>query len=127
MEDCKLSDVLNISSRFTKAEAYDMNDHLLDISLEFETEENSTFVLLQNTPNPWSDKTTIGFNLPTATRAEIRIHDASGKTLRVIEQAFETGYNEVTLDGKGLGTQTILYYTITTNTHSATKSMVRVR
>jgi hypothetical protein len=127
LKDSKLSEVLNISSRFTKAEAYDTDDNLLDINLEFGTEENPTFVLLQNTPNPWSEKTTIGFNLPTATRAEIRIHDASGKTLRIIEQSFETGYNEVTLDGKGLGNQSILFYTIKTNTHSATKSMVRVK
>jgi hypothetical protein len=127
LKDSKLSEVLNISSRLTKAEAYDTDNNILDINLEFGTDENPSFVLLQNTPNPWTDKTTIGFTLPKATRAEIRIHDAAGKTLKIIEQAFETGYNEVTLDGKGIGTQTVLFYTITTNDYTATKSMLRVR
>jgi len=127
LKDSKLSEVLQISSRFTKAEAYDTNDNVLDVNLEFGTEENPSFVLLQNTPNPWTDKTTIGFTLPTATRAEIRVHDAAGKTLKVIEQSFETGYNEVTLDGKGIGTQTVLFYTITTDEYTATKSMLRVK
>ena len=127
LKNIKLSEVLNISSRYTKAEAYDASGNLLDISLEFATDAGLSFALLQNTPNPWSDKTIIGFNLPRATRAEVRIHDAAGKTLRVIEQSFETGYNEVTLDGKDLGNQAVLFYTITTNTHSDTKSMVRVK
>ena len=120
-----LSNSLFISSRFTKAVGYTSNGNPLDIQLEFAIATKAGFALYQNTPNPWTDATTIGFDLPNAGSAEIRIHDAIGRTLRVLNGDFEAGYNEVQLDGKGLDVNTILFYTIESEGHTATKSMIR--
>ena len=95
------------------------------VQLEFTNAANAGFALYQNTPNPWTDTTTIGFDLPKAATAKIRIHDAIGRTLRVLNGDFAQGYNEVKLDGKGLDVNTILFYTIETDGFMTTKAMVR--
>jgi len=127
LKTTKLSETLTINDNFTRAEAYDATGNILDIQLEIGANSTEGIVLLQNTPNPWVDATVIGFNLEKATRAEIRITNTAGKTLRVIEQSFEAGYNEVTIDGRGLGKQEVLFYTIRTNTHTATRSMIKTQ
>ena len=127
LKNTKLSEALSINSDFTKAEAYDADGNILDIQLEIGENSAEGIVLLQNTPNPWVDATIIGFNLEKASKAEIRIHNTAGKTLRVIEQNFEAGYNEVTIDGRGLGNQEILFYTIRTSTHTATRTMIKTQ
>ncbi len=128
-EATQLSKVLNIDSRYTVAEAYNNAAELLNVNLEFVTEEEATiasneFELYQNKPNPFTGRTTIGFNLPTATSATMSVHDVAGKLLRVIEGDFDKGYNEVMIDAKDLKGTGVLYYQLDTPDHSATKKMI---
>ena len=78
--DGELSDWLSFNSRLTRAEAYTLSGEVLDIELVF-GEENSTpnFALYQNTPNPFRDKTLIGFVLPEAEEAIFEVYDVSGR------------------------------------------------
>ena len=65
--DVKLSEVIQVTSQYTKAEAYDGNLELMDVQLRFEegTEVvTNKFRLYQNTPNPFKQETLIGFELP---------------------------------------------------------------
>ncbi|MBL0176177.1 MAG: T9SS type A sorting domain-containing protein [Ignavibacteria bacterium] len=45
------------------------------------------FALRQNTPNPFSDATTIAFTLSTAARAVVRVYDALGREVAVLTDA----------------------------------------
>jgi hypothetical protein len=123
--DARLSQLLDINSRYTLAEAYRENGELLDIELEF---NNSTvvtaFELYQNRPNPFNEATVIGFQLPEASTATITITDVSGRTLKVIKGDFERGYNEVTIEEKELQGSGIRYYQLETSNHTASKKMV---
>ncbi len=82
------------------------------------------FAVYQNTPNPFSDETSIAFELPSASEVSIQIFDNSGKVLFAKAGNFERGYNEITVAQSELETTGILYYQISTNSHIATRKMI---
>ncbi|MCB0520564.1 MAG: T9SS type A sorting domain-containing protein [Lewinellaceae bacterium] len=122
----KLSDAIHLNSRFTKAEAYLRSGELLDVQLDFNHEIATTagFELYQNVPNPFSEYTAIGFNLPSPTAAELTITDVSGKVVKTVMGHFTKGYNEIRLSRLDLPTTGILYYRLDTPSGSATKMML---
>ena len=82
------------------------------------------FAVYQNTPNPFSDETTIAFELPNADEVFIQIFDNSGKVLYAKTGNFLRGYNEISVAQDELETTGILYYQISTNSHIATRKMI---
>jgi hypothetical protein len=120
-----LSEVLRISSRLTKAEAYNSSDERLDLALSFNgTTKKNPYVLYQNVPNPFQGQTMIGFELPEAMEAMIKVQDVSGRTLQIIRGDFAKGYNEVEVSEEQLPQAGILYYTLETADYTATKKMI---
>ena len=79
--------------------------------------------LLQNRPNPFSERTTIGFILPKACEAQLRVFDVNGRELLRIDRAYPAGYSEeaIRLDGTAAG---LLYYELTTPDGTLTKKMM---
>jgi len=82
------------------------------------------FAVYQNTPNPFSEETTIAFELPNTDEVFIQIFDNSGKVLFAKTGVFERGYNEISVSQDELETTGILYYQISTNSHIATRKMI---
>ena len=122
----QLSSAISVSSRYTKAEAYNAND-LMDIVLEFNGDVvGSEFALFQNQPNPFKNETTIGFDLPEATSATLTIYDVAGRTLISINGDYAKGYNTVTINRSDLNGAGVLYYQLDTKHDSATKKMILV-
>jgi hypothetical protein len=117
-----VSDVFAVSSSYTVAEAYDSNSELLDVNLTFSGQAASEFALYQNIPNPFKGVTVIGFTLPEATTATLKVMDVSGKVLAVVNGDYAKGYNEVRLSD--IAATGVLYYQLDTPTHSATKKMI---
>lgn len=129
--DALLSDLLNINSRFTAAEAYSTTEERLDVDLQFNQTnglvlEAENFTLYQNNPNPFKEATSIGFNLPEAGTATLTIYDLSGKTLKSVTQDFAKGYNELNVIHTELQGSGIFYYRLDTPSHTATRKMVLV-
>jgi hypothetical protein len=124
-----LSEVLYINSRFTKAEAYDAGLNFLNVSLRFNSskENNNTFVLYDNKPNPFKELTTIGFNLPRAGEARIQIYDLSGRMVYRISQSYPAGYNEVGIAQSNLSSDGVYYYQLITSGFEKTKKMLLQR
>ena len=56
---------------------------------------NLALQLMQNRPNPFKDATTIGFILPEACEAHIRILDVSGRVLANYDRNYTAGYHEL--------------------------------
>jgi hypothetical protein len=120
-----LSDVLSVNSRYTAAEAYKRNGELLDVQLAFNgVQAAGNFALYQNTPNPFSVNTVVGFNLPAACTATLTITDVSGKVVKMITGDYAKGYNEIRLERRELPSSGILYYQLDTPSDSATKMML---
>ena len=126
--DANLSEVLGVSSRITKAEAYDRDGDYLDVAIEFNngTVAAAGFELYQNTPNPFKGETVIGFNLPEAMTASMTISDVTGKVLKLVRLDGVKGYNSVVVNAKDLPASGVLYYTVETDDFTATKKMVIV-
>jgi subtilisin-like proprotein convertase family protein len=116
-----LSELLNINSTYTTAEAYTKTGEYHNVALKFNGARDR-FALYQNQPNPFMGRTVIGFNLPKAEHAKMTIYDIAGRVLKVVEGDFNKGYNEVIVDeilGSG-----VLNYKLETATETATKSMI---
>ena len=126
-QNVTLSEAITINSRYTVAEAYNTNGELFDVELAFNgATVAGAFELYQNTPNPFSKQTVVGFTLPEASTATLTITDVSGKVVKVLNSDFERGYNEFKLERRDFATQGILYYQLDTETDSATKMMILV-
>lgn len=86
-----------------------------------------SFELLQNRPNPFSRSTVIGFVLPGESEITLTVQQADGRTVKTWKGVYPSGYHEVEYSLDGLQGQGVLYYTLTTDGHRATKRMVLVR
>ncbi len=85
---------------------------------------NDTFGLLQNRPNPFSDRTMIGFNLPTAGHANISIFDATGRLLKTYQGDFIKGYHEIEVTYGDLASKGVFYYRLETDKFTASRKMM---
>ncbi|MBK8424514.1 MAG: T9SS type A sorting domain-containing protein [Lewinellaceae bacterium] len=126
----QISQMLGVSGRITKAEGYSLTNDRLDIAFRFNNGNTSTisgvgFELYQNQPNPFVNKTFIGFHLPEAANATLRIFDATGRMVFTQNGDFAKGYNTFAIDRQLLNTTGVLYYTVETTTDSATKKMIQ--
>jgi hypothetical protein len=127
-----LSRMLGVSSRITKAEAYNAGSDRLDVAFRFNGTNGSTisgvgFELYQNVPNPFVSKTAIGFHLPEAATATLTIFDESGRMVLTQKGDFAKGYNQFSLDRQLLNTTGLLYYTVETATDKGTKLMIQAK
>jgi hypothetical protein len=124
----ELKDVLGVSSRLTRAEAYTTAGETMDVALNFGAGAvaRAGFELYQNQPNPFNGQTIIGFNLPEAAEATVKVNDVTGRLLKIIEGEFAKGYNQITLNSGDLGAKGVLSYTVETAEYTATKKMIIV-
>jgi len=128
----QLSQMLGVSSRITKAEAYNAGSDRLQVAFRFNGQNGPIisglgFELYQNTPNPFVNKTQIGFYLPEAAEATLTIFDESGRTIFTQTGAFVKGNNAITLDRAVLNATGVLYYKLETATNSATRKMIQTK
>ena len=122
----KLSEVLSIGSGLTQAVANDANGNEMNVNLKFTSGKVSggEFALYQNTPNPVSVETKIGFNLPAQSTAKVTIYNMEGKVMMVKKGEFKAGYNEIYINKSDLNANGVMYYRLETPEHTATKKMI---
>lgn len=119
-----VSELLQLSSRLTPAEAYRSDGTLLVPELAFRmASDTDHFVLYPNLPNPFREETRVRFYLPRATRGQLTVFDGQGRVLRVWEDRFEAGLQEMRLQGAGLPTG-VLYYRFQSPEYQATRKMI---
>lgn len=123
LSDLTVSEALTLTSKITKAEAYDANGEEMSVELIFNETPSTEFALYQNKPNPVvNGNTIIGFDLPTTTAATLTISDISGKVIAQISGNYSKGYNEVeftNIDAKG-----VMTYTLESADYTATRKFV---
>jgi len=86
-----------------------------------------SFDLLQNRPNPFSDRTAIGFILPKACDAQLRVFDISGRELWRSDKTYPAGYHEEIIRLDELDATGVLFYELTTPEGKQTRKMMAVR
>ncbi|MFT5911968.1 MAG: hypothetical protein ACI9XO_003500 [Paraglaciecola sp.] len=129
--DGELSNFLQLNSRYTAAEAYPkfgIFEGIWSVDLDF-VENGHIFAtqemnLYQNHPNPFANRTLIGFDLPKAGRVTLTIYDLTGNVRYVVADNFAAGYQEIEVQKADLGASGVLIYRIETDTDSAVKKMM---
>ena len=120
-----LSDLVTVGSEVTTAEAYNTAGEALDVAIEFTASAvDASFNLSQNTPNPFNGETVIGFTLPTAGSATLKVMDIQGKVLTSVTADYAKGYNQVSLNAKELGATGVLHYQLESADNVATRKMI---
>lgn len=127
-EISKLSDLIQIKEAVFPAEAFNSIYTPSDIILNFEKdkEEINDFHLYQNNPNPFSNSTMIGFDLPESMEAELIIVNHLGQEIEKIQETFQKGFNQLEFSNEALKSG-LYFYTLKTATFSKTRSMVVVK
>ncbi|MFM8486994.1 MAG: hypothetical protein ACKOCH_11705, partial [Bacteroidota bacterium] len=89
----RLSEMLGVSSRITQAEAYTPASVRQSVALRFDRNIISEvgFELYQNQPNPFVNRTVIGFHLPEAQSATLTISDELGRVIYTQKGDFAKG------------------------------------
>jgi hypothetical protein len=159
----KISEMLYLSSCITKAEAYPAYakasaGEKMNVAFRFNNGATSTvsgvgFELYQNQPNPFVNKTMIGFHLPAEASAQagtanasaqagtanasaqvgdlipvtLSIFDETGRLVYNQKGSFAKGYNSIAIDRALLNTVGVMYYKLETATDSATKKMIQTK
>ena len=121
-------DLLDITSAYTSAEAYNASLDVQQVDLEFKNnvDKVSDFTLMQNQPNPFTQATTIGFVLPETTQAVLKVMDVNGKVIKRYEGVYQAGLNQINISKGELNVAGVLYYQLETDRFHATKKMILV-
>jgi len=130
-----ISNMIDITSKVTQAEAYvtnslnTSNGNDLEIrDVVIATRGAITAVeaseLYQNEPNPFKGQTVVGFNLAEAGAATMTVFDVTGKVIVKENIDGVRGYNTVNFTANQLGTSGVLYYTLESGDFTATKKMI---
>ncbi len=125
-KDAQLSELMSIGSRYTAAEAYNQNGAPLNVHLSFDGRiiEEEKMELYQNTPNPFSNQTQIGFFLPEAAEAVIAIYKADGQMVKLIREKYTPGHQFLEMSDLPAG---VLFYSLRTPAKTLTKKMINMQ
>jgi hypothetical protein len=120
--------VLRITDRITRSEAYSADLEVMPVELRFGTGSSTTqaraYTLHQNIPNPFSDVTEIFFELPDDANARISFFDLTGNLIRVVEGDYQKGMNKIVVTKQELQTTGVIYYTLETGVFTQTRKMI---
>lgn len=107
----------------TYTNSLDINN--LNLTVRDNNIDNGLMTLIQNKPNPFSDYTTISFDLPQAGKATLSVYDIKGAKLIDLTESFVKGQNNVEINAAQLNSNGgVYYYTLEYNGQIATKKMI---
>ena len=119
-------DITNVGELLTviknfDSEAHNQTQDVYDFELVTTptTLQTANFELYQNQPNPFNATTNIAFELPTSSTVELTVADQYGRIIQTVQQDFEQGTNQITLDRNSMGAG-IYYYTLKSGDFTAT-------
>ncbi len=111
----------------TIAEAYTIDNQLLEPTLDYQLAEDTDNQLLANFPNPFNLETKISFYLEEEGSGRIEIMDSKGSTVWMQEGDFVKGHNEVIVKGQELPASGLYYYSIHCGHFEASEKMLMQR
>jgi dockerin type I repeat protein len=123
----QLSEALSMSSVVTTEETMTESGIVTKPYLVFGKSHganNNGFVLHQNMPNPFSQETTIPFDIEQPGTAELMIYDVLGRILYTVEHEAIAGYNEILVPASALSATGLVMYTLRANDTQQTKRMI---
>lgn len=93
------------------------------VGIEDFSAKKESLIVSQNTPNPFSDKTTIAVHLPQPLTLQFKIFNPAGQLVYQSKLNGNKGRNTINISGKDFQPG-IYFYTISTADYSCTKKMI---
>ncbi|MDQ3141876.1 MAG: T9SS type A sorting domain-containing protein [Bacteroidota bacterium] len=127
LQKSSLSDALALNPNSIKPEVYDVGNNVFDLRLNYfdsKDQEVKGFYLFQNQPNPFSQKTTISFQLSQDEEAILKVYDVNGKILRQIQKYYTAGFHTIEINKSDLNSSGILYYSLETKSTQSIRKMI---
>lgn len=121
-----LNELLTITSAHTPAEAYGLGGTFYHVSLTYNEPSPIPFAVYQNTPNPFTQHTTIAFDLPAKGTVLFQLVNAQGQIVRKRSNEFPRGRNTLDLKISQLAEGTY-YYQLSTPFGVVTKKLTKVQ
>lgn len=129
--DQLLSEVLAIDESVLSSEIYAADGEKTNIGIGFIGSVENPIIgdntLMQNRPNPFVDQTVVSFILADGGQATLTFTDVSGRIIKVIDQEFAKGYNELQLSKNDLPEDGIYFYRIESGDFNAVKKMTLLK
>jgi len=91
------------------------------------SQQPANYALHQNYPNPFNPRTTIVFEIPKETEAQLTLYNLFGQEIRILTRGrFSPGSQSIQVDASALPSG-VYFYTIRTPEFTATRRMVLVK
>jgi Proprotein convertase P-domain len=116
--------IFSLSSEITPVSGFDSELKLVKIVMR--TVNKSDLELLQNTPNPFVDKTYINFRLGHAGHAKVVIMDINGRTIREWSGDYAAGEHQIKVSREDINISGVLVYQLQSSGQTITKKMILV-
>lgn len=124
----------------TAREAGDVNGNeipvkTIDASITFIEDQSTSvegfatdlaFIVSQNVPNPFIDRTSIGFHLPKSAEVLFEVFDIDGKQIIRKKSQFPQGENTIELNKLQLNGSGVYQYSLSINQKTITKKLVLI-
>ncbi len=111
-----------------KAELYNTNNEVFDLTLNESIQDQNSFSL-RNFPNPFKEQTTISFELPTSQIITLEFYSTSGHVLYSHTKFYNQGINSFVIDGEEFNnlSDNIIIYKLINEESSAVGKMIYIR
>ncbi len=114
--------VVNIQSQ--RAEMTAQSGSAIE-ALSLRNKDTEDYILYQNRPNPFADRTQIQFYLPENTNIKLTVFNIAGKKLTGTEGNFNKGLHQYEIQSNQLENSSgVIYYQLKTENFVATKKMI---
>ncbi len=121
-----LSQAVNSNHSGFSAKAYNAEELEMSLNLKYVESKNGLHVL-QNSPNPFTEQTTLAFVLPKSDMTTVTVYNSEGKELFKKSAYYPKGYNEIVLKGENLSvTSGLLYYKVSSGDQEIVKRMLLI-
>jgi hypothetical protein len=119
-------DAISLNTRFMSPEAY-INNGLLRLELDWlEKSKSIDFTeVKQNFPNPFTESTSVWFQIPSQSLVKWNITDVTGRLIRQSSQWFSGGEHVLDFEKNTFHSSGIYYFTIESAEYKRTLKMVK--
>lgn len=125
--DINASEAFSIDNKDLKGTAYGTDESTYNVDLKFTGNTNEGVTVFQNRPNPFSDETRIGVNLPENLDVTLKIYDINGRTVYQATKQYAKGLNEIVINANMINATGVLYYEVSTKFGTEMKKMIRLK
>ena len=125
--DGKLSEMVSISDTGVESQTYLNNEVSYDSAEIFWNTDRGEFALYQNTPNPWTQSTDIGFKIPNDSEVTINVRSINGQLIKTFNGYYKSGIHSVKLNDEDLIQSGVYYYEMRYGNHVVLEKMILLK